>query len=295
MKDPELLAVLERLAQVSITARQAVESLLQGQHRGVRRGLSVEFAGHRPYQPGDDPRHLDWLVYARADRFDVRVYDEETRLRATLLLDASGSTGYAGTARRISDLAAALAVLLSRQGDAVGLAELRGAGHRLLPAAGGASALAHLLDRLAAAAPAGATALGAAVEGLAAHLPRRGLAVLVSDCLDSAESVEHAVRALRHRRQEVRVVRVLHPHVERFPLAGTVRCDGLEGERPRRLDADRARPWYQEAYAAHARGLAEACHRWGAGLATVRTDEPLGEALARLLAGWAAPLARIGT
>ena len=69
MIDSELLAVLERLAGVSITARQAVESVLTGLHRGVRRGLSVEFAGHRAYQHGDDPRHLDWLVYARADRF----------------------------------------------------------------------------------------------------------------------------------------------------------------------------------------------------------------------------------
>ncbi len=289
MIDSELQTVLERLGGVSITARQAVESVLAGSHRSVRRGLSVAFAGHRAYQHGDDLRHLDWLVYARSDRYDVRLYDEETRLRATLVVDASGSHAVPEVSRRTHDLAAALIVLLARQGDAVGLALLAGAAAEHLPAAAGSGHLAHLLERLAERPPAGETALGAATEALAQHLPRRGLTILISDCLDSAASLERTIRVLRHRRQEVRVLRVLHPDVEDFPLSGPVRCVGPEGERPRLLDADRARPWYREAFATHATALAAACHQWGAGLAVVRTDEDLGIALARVLGDWGAP------
>ena len=295
MPDAELLAVLEKLAQVSIAARQAVESALHGPHRGLRRGLSVEFAGHRSYQPGDDLRHLDWPVYARADRYDIRVYDEEIRLRATIIVDASGSAGYATTLQRVRDLGAALSVLLARQGDAVGLAELHGAACDVLPPTGGAGALGQVLERLEQLTASGTTSLGTAAEALAPRLPRRSLVLLLSECLDAPESLDRCLRVLSHRHQDVRVVRILHPHVADFPLAGPVRCTGLEGERPRLLDADRVRPWYREAFATHAEALAAACHRWSVGLATIRTDEPLGAALARLLTTWAVPAVRRGS
>ncbi len=290
----ELHAVLDRLAGISVTARQAVEALLAGTHRSLRRGLSVEFAGHRPYQPGDDPRHLDWLLHARTDRFDVRLYDEETRLRATLLVDASGSHQYPGVAARSIALAGALAVLLARQGDAVGLALLSERNHLHLPAMSGLPAVGRLLDQLTALEPGGArepggpTALGQAVEQLAPFLPRRSLTVLISDCLDEPESLQRALRVLRHRRHEIRIIRVLHPDVEQFPLSGTVKCIGLENERPLLLDADRARTWYREAFARHALALSAASHACGAGLVVVRTDEDLTTALARVLAGWGA-------
>jgi len=286
MMPNELQAVLERLAGISITARQAVEAVLAGNHRSVRRGLSVEFAGHRPYQPGDDPRHLDWLVHARTDRFDVRLYDEETRLRATLIVDASGSHAYPEVAACGGALAGALAVLLAKQSDAVGLALLHGAQATHLPAASGMAALGRLLEQVAASTPSGTTALGAAAETLAPHLPRRGLAIVISDCLDDPASVLRALRILRHRRQEIRVIRLLHPDVETFPLTGTVKCVGLEGERPQFLDADRARAAYREAFAHHANALASACHECGAGLAVVRTDENLATALGRVLSAW---------
>jgi uncharacterized protein (DUF58 family) len=292
MPDAELLAILEKLAQVSIAARQAVESALHGPHRGLRRGMSVEFAGHRSYQPGDDLRHIDWPVLARADRYDIKVYDEETRLRATIVFDASGSAGYATSLQRLRDLGAALAVLLARQGDAVGLAEFHGATCDLLPATGGAGALGHVLDRLSKIEPSGTTSLGTAAETLAPRLPKRSLVILLSDCLDAPESLDRCLRILSHRHQDLRVVRVLHPHVVNFPLAGPVRCVGLEGERPRLLDADRVRPWYRETFSLHAKELTAACHRWGADLVTIQTDEPLGEALARLLTTWAAPTVR---
>lgn len=289
VRSEELQAVLERLAGISITARQAVEAVLAGNHRSVRRGLSVEFAGHRPYQAGDDPRHLDWLVHARTDRFDIRLYDEETRLRATLIVDGSGSHAYPGVAACGRALTGALAVLLAKQGDAVGLAVLHGAQASHLPAAGGMAAVGRILDAIAADVPSGTTALGAAAETLAPHLPRRGLSIIVSDCLDDPPSVVRALRILRHRRQEIRVIRVLHPDVESFPLTGTVKCLGLEDERPQLLDAARARAAYREAFTRHATELASACHACGAGLAVVRSDEDLATALGRVLAAWSQP------
>jgi len=282
----ELQLVLERLAGISIVARQAVEAVLTGNHRSVRRGLSVEFAGHRPYQAGDDPRHLDWLVHARTDRYDVRLYDEETRLRATVLIDASGSHAHPEVYARVTALAGALAVLLIKQSDAVGLALVHGAKVTHMPAASGLAAVGRLLDALAASVHAGNTALGAAAEALAPHLPRRGLTLLISDGLEDPQALRHALRILRHRRQEIRVLRVLHPDVETFPLHGTVKCLGLEGERPLLVDADRVRDAYRAVFSEHADELARACHESGAGLVIVRTDEDLGQALGRVLTAW---------
>src|SRR5918911_1345279 len=126
--DPAALAALGGL---EIVARWVVDGFITGLHRSPRRGFSVEFAEHRPYQPGDDLRYLDWRIAARADRWVVKQFEEETNLRASIVLDVSRSMAWtgaaAGAAPRLTKLAyaerlvAAIALLLLRQRDAVGL------------------------------------------------------------------------------------------------------------------------------------------------------------------------------
>jgi uncharacterized protein (DUF58 family) len=278
--------VLARLGRVSVTARHAVESALAGSHRSVRRGLSVEFAGHREYQPGDDLRRLDWAVWARSDRFDVRVYEEETRLRATLVVDASGSMGYGGEGGKLGYariLAAALAFLMVRRSDAVGLAVVDTAVRIHRPPAATMGHVLALLEALEDTPAGGETALGPVLESLGARLGRRGLVIVLTDAFDAPVSLGRALRFLRHRRQDVRLVQVVDPDEMTFPFAGMAEFVGREGEPRLRLDADRVRPWYQEALAEHRRLLAAACHAGGVVLDTVRTDEDPALALARIL------------
>src|SRR4051812_8198744 len=278
--------VLERLGRIGFASRQAVESVLGGQHRSLRRGLSGEFAGHRPYLPGDDLRHLDWQVWARSDRYDVRLYEEETRLRATLVVDCSGSMGYAADGRPTKlayarMLAAALGFLMVRQADAVGLATVDTEVRTHLPPSSTMAHLLNVLEALEHAQPGGETSLGAVLQGLAGQLQRRGVVVLVSDCFDDVDALVMALRHLRHRRQDVRVFQVVDPHEQAFPFQGTVEFVGLEREPRLRLDADRVRGFYQQALAEHRRRLAEGCHAIGVRLESVSTDEDLALALVR--------------
>jgi uncharacterized protein (DUF58 family) len=284
--------VLSRLGDVSVAARQAVEALLSGAHRSVRRGLSVEFAGHRPYLPGDDLRRMDWGVWARTDRLEVRLYEEETRLRATLVVDASGSMGYGRSGRGVTGgskldyartIAAALGFLMVRSTDAVGLAVVdTGIRHHHPPSAA-MGALLNLLDRLAACPAGGDTALGPVLERLAPLVNRRGVVFVLTDGYDDPERLLHALRLLRHRKQDVRLLQIVDPDEETFPFGGSLDVHGLEAERPIELDGDRVRAWYRTAVADHRRHLAEGCHGMGAQVEVLRTDEPPATALVRIL------------
>ncbi len=277
--------VLSRLGRVSVTARQAVEGALAGRHRSLRRGLSVEFAGHRPYQAGDDLRRLDWAVWARSDRYEVRQYEEETRLRATIVLDASGSMGWGGKMPWARGLAAALAVLMVRGRDAVGLAVVDAGMREMLPASASDAALFRLIDVIAAANPAGPTGLGEALGTLAGQLNRRGLVIIISDALTDPESLARGLSHLRHRRQEVRLFVVRDPAEESFPFNGALAVHGLEGEERLRIDADRIRAGYVATLRAHRRAIEQAAADHGAPLHWCQCDSDLAVVLARTLGG----------
>ena len=279
--------VIERLGNLSITARQAVESILAGQHRSVRRGLSVEFAGHREYQPGDDLRHLDWLVYARSDRFDVRQYEEETKLRATIILDTSGSMGYGSNGKTklafAQELTAALGFLMLRQSDAVGLVTCDTAIRTQLPPSSTMPHFLNLLSSLEACRPGNETTLAPVLSEIAARLRRRGLVILISDAFDELASFLNAIRYLRHRKQEVRLFQILDPKERAFPFKGMVEFVGLEREPRLKLDGDRVREHYRRVFDEHQAALKSGCHACGAQLETCWTDEELHSVLIRTL------------
>src|SRR5277367_87490 len=113
-----------RVSKLQLTARQVVEGVITGQHKSPHKGFSVEFSEHRDYAPGDEIRHLDWKAYARSDRYYIKLYEQETNLRATLVLDTSASMRFGSPTPKIDyarHLAACLAYLLSTQQDLAGL------------------------------------------------------------------------------------------------------------------------------------------------------------------------------
>src|SRR5712691_10512581 len=282
-------AEVARLGGIEIVAEGVVEGFLAGLHRSPFRGFSVEFTEHRAYQPGDEPRYLDWRILARADRLFVKQFEEETNLRAMILLDASRSMAWRGAPERLTKrayadrLAAALALILLRQRDATGLVTFDEEVRQVVPARVKAGQWTRIVRGLLDTPDGQGTAAHAALQRLTALLTRRGLVVLLSDLLFDRELALVALRYLRHRGHQVIVFHLMDPAEVELAGPPEVRFTDPESAatvvvRPRELAG---------AYAATMRreiaGWRTACRRHGVAYHHIRTDMPFGTAL-RLLA-----------
>lgn len=225
-------ATLARLGTLELKARAIVEGFLSGLHRSPFKGFSVEFAEYRQYFPGDDLATLDWKVFARTDRHFIKKFEEETNLDCHLLLDVSASMGYgSGAVTKLeygSYLAAALAFLMNRQRDAVGLTAFDDKiTERLAPSARGRQLTSVLvtLERLRLGER---TNVAKPLRDLAETIRKRGLVVLISDLLDEPARVIEGLRQFRYRGSEVIVFHLLDPAEERFPFEGAARFRDVE-------------------------------------------------------------------
>ena len=225
-------ATIARLCSLDLKVRAIVEGFLTGLHRSPFKGFSVEFAEYRQYLPGDDLTTLDWKVYARTDRHFVKKFEEETNLECYVLLDISRSMGYgSGAVTKLqygSYLAGALAYLMTRQRDAVGLIAFDDKIVTMLrPSArsGHLTSLLVTLDRL----PLGArTDVAKPLRDLAEAVRKRGLVVLISDLLDDVDRVLSGLKHFRYRGSEVIVFHVLDPAELHFPFDQTARFRDME-------------------------------------------------------------------
>ena len=281
-------AEVSRLGGIEIVAEGVVEGFLSGLHRSPFRGFSVEFTEHRPYQPGDEPRYLDWKILARADRLFVKQFEEETNLRAMLLVDASRSMAWRGTPERLTKrayadrLAAALALILLRQRDATGLVTFDEAVRQAIPARVKSGQWGRLVRGLLDTPDGRGTAAAAALRRLTSLLVRRGLVVLISDLLFDRDLALTALRYLRHRGHQVIVYHVMDPAELQLGGPPEVRFRDLESPasvvvRPREL----ARA-YGETVRREIAAWRTTCRRHGIAYHHVTTDLPFGMAL-RLL------------
>ncbi len=227
-------ATLARLGNLELRARTIVEGFLTGLHRSPFKGFSVEFAEYRQYLPGDDLATLDWKVYARSDRHFIKKFEEETNLECHILLDVSASMGYSSAPDAVTKLqyggllAAALAYLMSRQRDAVGLIAFDDTIVKVLPPSARAAHLTSLLvtlDRLEIGAR---TDVAKPLKALAEAIRKRGLVVLISDLLDDPERVLKGLKHFRYRGTEVVVFQVLDPAELRFPFEKAARFRDVE-------------------------------------------------------------------
>ena len=297
LHDPASLAAL---GHVEIVARWIVDGFMSGLHRSPRKGFSVEFADYRPYQAGDDLRFVDWKIAARSDRWVVRQYEEETNLRATIVLDVSKSMAWSGAALRpLGDtraparltklayaeiLTASLALLLIRQRDAVGLVRFD---ERVRSSVPPRARTGHWRRLLAALEEAGTGLRSSAPEALtqaARLINRRGMIVLVSDLLMEPAEVERALRALRAQGHDVTVLHVMDP-AERA-LGGTGEALFLDTESDLRVPAS-----VTDVRAAYRATVEEVIGEWrdlltsaGVSYEVLLTDEPFGVPLRRAFA-----------
>ncbi len=208
-------AVVSKLANLDLIARLVVEGFITGLHRSPYHGFSVEFAEHRPYMPGDDIRHIDWKVYAKTNRYYLKEFEEETNLKAHLLLDASASMGYgSGAVTKLQYaiwLAAALAYLMIHQRDAVGLVTFDEKIRHYLPPRSILSYLTLLLQEMQNTASSAATDMAQTLHQMAERIHRRGLVILFSDLLDDPQKIVSGLKHFRHNNHEVIVFHLLDP------------------------------------------------------------------------------------
>ncbi|MDB6151561.1 MAG: hypothetical protein JWL90_14, partial [Chthoniobacteraceae bacterium] len=225
-------ADLQKISNLQVFARQVVEGFCSGLHRSPHKGFSVEFKQHRQYVPGDEIRHIDWRVFGRSDRFYIREYEEETNLRATLLLDLSGSMGYGrgpvSKYQYATRLAASLAYLMLQQQDSVGLVTFDTKIRKYIPPRSRVSHLNVLIDELQRSVPGGETELGDVFHDLVPKLHRRGLLVVISDCFGDVPKLLKALAHFRHAHHEILIFQIWDRDELEFPFKNWTQFDCLE-------------------------------------------------------------------
>ena len=181
---------LSQLGGIEWIAKRVVAGFIMGLHRSPHRGFSAEFAELRSYQIGDDIRHVDWRMFARSDRYYVKQFEEETNLRAHILLDISSSMSWSSDPTSLptkiwyaQHLAACVSLLLLRQGDSVGLTSFHEFVVNRIDPKGGQHYWQKFLQHLVTSRPQGKTSIDSALNDVASRLNRKGLVILISDLL----------------------------------------------------------------------------------------------------------------
>ncbi len=246
--EPQALA---RVQNLSMVARGVVEGFISGLHSSPYKGFSVEFAEHRKYTAGDDPRHLDYRMLGRTDRLYVKQYEEETNMRVQILLDSSGSMGYSHEEKLSkleygSYLTAILSYLMTRQKDSVGLTTFDTQIRLDMPARSSPRHFNEMMHQLESVRPGRQTDIAETLHRLANRFKRRRLIVLISDLYDEPEEVIRALHHFRHRRHEVILFHVLDKAELEFPFREVIAFHDLETDERIQVDPAYVRDAYLE-------------------------------------------------
>lgn len=282
--DPEILG---RIASLTLRARRVVEGTISGLHKSPFHGFAVEFAEYREYVPGDDLKRLDWRVFGRTDRHYIKEYEQESNLRAWIIMDASRSMRY-GTGRMTkfdygATLAASLATLLVEQQDPVGLALCDSQPRKLIPPAATQAQLVRIIGELEDSAPDRETELGGVLQTLAEQIKQRGFVIIVSDMLTNLNAFYDGIARLQYRGHEVAVFHILDRDEVELPFNDNVLFRDIEG-----TEELFAEPWaFRQAYRAAMQEFIAAvrggCASRGIDHLLLLTNEDLGTALSHYL------------
>jgi uncharacterized protein (DUF58 family) len=278
---------IKRISRLELRARHVVEGFLAGMHRSPYFGQSVEFRQHREYARGDDLRYVDWKVWAKHDRYYVKQFEEETNLRASLLVDVSGSMRYGAGAMNKYEyactVAACLAYLLLRQQDAVGCVSFDEAMRVAVPQRTRRNHIESVVQALNVSEPKHKTELYPILREVAKTFPRRGMMILVSDLLAPRDGLFRGLRLLRGRGHDVMVFHVMDDDELDFPFSGPTRFEGLELPLHLNCNPRALREGYLAALAAYLEEVRRGCVGNRVDYALLRTSQPLDAALAAYL------------
>lgn len=275
--------VLSRLAGRRLQPRGLVSGRLAGPHASPLRGFAVEFAGHREYVWGDDPKHIDWRLYYTRDKYFVKQYQAETNLVCHLAIDVSASMGYGGGVQQkflyAARLAASLAYAAIERRDQVSLTTLGDERLTFVPPSRGAAQLARISDELDRAELAGKTDLAASLRQLCGRIGRREIVLVFSDLFTDLEQLDEVLHRMRFQRLDVVLFQVLHHDEIEFDFTGTTKFVGLEELAELVAESHELRGAYLEAFARRQARLAEICGRNQVDLALIDTSRNPAEAL----------------
>jgi uncharacterized protein (DUF58 family) len=283
---PEVIRQIKRL---DLRAQFIVKGFLHGLHASPFHGFSVEFSEHRKYTPGDDPNDIDWLVYAKTDKYYVKKFEAETNITGYLVMDLSRSMGYTYRQELTKFeyaicLAAALCYLMIQQQDPVGLLtfdeKIRGS----LAPKSRRRHLADVLSMLAKLEPQGKTDIAASLAQIAAMLRHASLVMIFSDLLADPEPVLAALHRLRHGGHDVILFHILDEAETRFPFDGMVELEEPESRRRLKLDASHFRPDYLAQVEAFRERYRRECFQSGVDYVALDTSMQFDKALTEYLA-----------
>jgi uncharacterized protein (DUF58 family) len=265
-----------------------VEGAIAGLHQSPYHGFSAEFLEYRPYIHGESSQRIDWRKYAKTDRTVVRLFEDETNMAAHLIIDKSASMGY-GSKPPVTKfayartLAGALAWILVRQRDAVGMALFDDRLRLLAPPRSTSVQLKTILTRLQQCAPAEQTFCGDALGQVARRLTKRGLCIVISDLMDDPARIRQGLRHLRFKKQDVIVFRILDRQELSFSRTGPIKVRDMETHAELSLDGKTASRFFGQGIAQHQDRIAKICRELAIDLETVSTDEPFVRPLLRVL------------
>ena len=276
--DPGTLA---RIGDLPLLARTVVDGFMHGLHKSRKIGLSLDFAEHRSYQPGDDIRRIDWRVYGRTDRYYVKEYDADTNASVIFALDASASmdfkTGPITKFDYARFLAASLAWLSQRQGDRIGLVTFSQDLMDVVPPS--TRHLQLILHTLGRSHASGAGRFAPILERASRLMTRAGIVVVISDCYEDPSLVQHSLGALRGRGHDVILFHVHDPAERDLPGDAPITYEDAESGERLPLRPEALRPKYQAEVEAHRRELARLLGRDRVDYIPLVTTQPLDIAL----------------
>ena len=272
-----------RVSKLQFTARQVVEGVITGLHKSPHKGFSVEFSEHREYVPGDELRHLDWQAYARSDRYYIKLYEQETNLRATLVIDTSASMKFGNKIDYAKHLAACIAYLLSTQQDLAGLVAVDDEVRVELPPGSSPSHLDLLFKSLESIEPGKQTELARHLHLLAERLPRKSFVILISDLWVEPVELSRALQHLRYRRHQGMMLHLLDRAEIDLPYENQITLQDLESGEKLQIDPSDIRATYQVQVQEYLAQVRRACTDCDVEYHSMFTAMPYDKALVQLM------------
>jgi uncharacterized protein (DUF58 family) len=280
-------SVIMSIRSLELRAKLVVDGFRTGLNKSPRHGFSVEFSEYRQYSQGDDPRFLDWKLFARTDRSYIRLFEDETNLRCCIALDISRSMSFSSLSWTKLDyartIAASLAWLLSRQGDAAGLTLFDSEVRAVIPARYRPGHLRRLMVALEESVSGAQTSPAAALEDIAQRFRKRGLVVLLSDLLTPVQELGDGLRLLKGCLHDVVVFQILDPAEKNLTFDGPRLFEDMESDQKVFADPNLVREEYRNRLEAHNAAIRTECEAIGASFRQIITDEPLELSLAEFL------------
>jgi len=280
--------VIRNVGRLDLRARFIVEGFLSGLHASPFQGFSVEFSEHRRYTQGDDPRNLDWLVYAKTDRYYVKKYQAETNITGYLLMDLSESMAYTYRQELTKFdysicLAAALSYMMIHQQDPVGLVTFGEALQTSLPARSKRSQLGSILAVLSKLQPTGGTGIAKSLRQFAPMIRHKSLMMIFSDLLTEPEPVIDALRMIRFAGHDVILFHILDEAEVHFPFDGMCELRDPESNEVLTVDAAGMRGEYLDALRQLREQYKTACRSMGVDFVELDTSMRFDKALTEYL------------